>query len=99
VVRGYGDATADRANSRNGFRRWDQDTRAGTFEPVIRKLRTAPPSGRPPEVEGGPAGRGAYLPVARQGRMPRTRPHRIADPDSAPGSTGVTRSAGWHDLR
>ena len=34
-----GEATLDRANSRNGYRRRDSDTRAGTVEPAIPRLR------------------------------------------------------------
>jgi transposase-like protein len=36
---GYGEVTPDRVNSRNGYRRREQDTRAGTVELAIPKLR------------------------------------------------------------
>jgi putative transposase len=36
---GYGEVSADRVNSRNGYRRRDWDTRAGTIEVAIPKLR------------------------------------------------------------
>jgi len=36
---GYGEVTADRVNSRNGYRRREWDTRAGTIELAIPKLR------------------------------------------------------------
>ena len=36
---GYGEVTADRVNSRNGYRRRDWDTRAGTVELAIPRLR------------------------------------------------------------
>ncbi|MBB2986099.1 transposase-like protein [Terracoccus luteus] len=36
---GYGSRSADRVNSRNGYRRRDLDTRAGTLEVAIPKLR------------------------------------------------------------
>ena len=36
---GYGEVTPDRVNSRNGYRRREQDTRAGTIELAIPKLR------------------------------------------------------------
>ncbi len=36
---GYGEVTPDRVNSRNGYRRRDWDTRAGTIELAIPKLR------------------------------------------------------------
>jgi len=36
---GYGEVTPDRVNSRNGYRRRDWDTRAGTVELAIPKLR------------------------------------------------------------
>jgi putative transposase len=37
---GYGELTPDRVNSRNGYRRREWDTRAGTVELAIPKLRT-----------------------------------------------------------
>ena len=37
---GYGEVTADRVNSRNGYRRREWDTRAGTVELAIPKLRS-----------------------------------------------------------
>jgi putative transposase len=37
---GYGEVTPDRVNSRNGYRRRDWDTRAGTIELAIPKLRS-----------------------------------------------------------
>ncbi len=37
---GYGEVTPDRVNSRNGYRRREWDTRAGTIELAIPKLRT-----------------------------------------------------------
>src|ERR1700744_5660218 len=37
---GYGEVTPDRVNSRNGYRRRECDTRAGTIELAIPKLRT-----------------------------------------------------------
>ena len=36
---GYAEGTPDRVNSRNGYRRREQDTRAGTIELAIPKLR------------------------------------------------------------
>ena len=36
---GYGERSADRVNSRNGYRSRDFDTRAGTVEVAIPKLR------------------------------------------------------------
>jgi putative transposase len=36
---GYGEVTPDRVNSRNGYLRRDRDTRAGTIELAIPKLR------------------------------------------------------------
>src|SRR6202167_1586665 len=36
---GYGEVTPDRVNSRNGYRRRERDTRAGTIEVAIPKLR------------------------------------------------------------
>jgi putative transposase len=36
---GYGEVSPDRVNSRNGYRRRDWDTRAGTIELAIPKLR------------------------------------------------------------
>ena len=36
---GYGEVTPDRVNSRNGYRRREWDTRAGTIELAIPKLR------------------------------------------------------------
>jgi putative transposase len=36
---GYGEVSADRVNSRNGYRRREWDTRAGTIELAIPKLR------------------------------------------------------------
>jgi len=36
---GYREVTADRVNSRNGYRRREWDTRAGTIELAIPKLR------------------------------------------------------------
>ena len=50
---GYGEVTPDRVNSRNGYRRREWDTRAGTIELAIPRLRVvlpvvpgAPPPGR-----------------------------------------------------
>jgi putative transposase len=37
---GYGEVTPDRVNSRNGYRRRERDTRAGTIELAIPKLRS-----------------------------------------------------------
>jgi putative transposase len=37
---GYGEVTPDRMNSRNGYRRRERDTRAGTVELAIPKLRS-----------------------------------------------------------
>ena len=37
---GYGEVTPDRVNSRNGYRRREWDTRAGTIELAIPKLRS-----------------------------------------------------------
>jgi putative transposase len=36
---GYGEVTPDRVNSRNGYRRRERETRAGTIELAIRELR------------------------------------------------------------
>src|SRR5258708_36983565 len=36
---GYGEVSPDRVNSRNGYRRRDWDTRAGTIEVAVPKLR------------------------------------------------------------
>ena len=36
---GYGEVTPDRVNSRNGYRRREWDTRAGTVELAVPKLR------------------------------------------------------------
>jgi transposase-like protein len=36
---GYGEVSTERVNSRNGYRRRDWDTRAGTVELAIPKLR------------------------------------------------------------
>jgi putative transposase len=36
---GYGEDSPDRVNSRNGYRRRDWDTRAGTIEVAVPKLR------------------------------------------------------------
>src|SRR5215469_9622472 len=36
---GYGEVTPERVNSRNGYRRRDWDTRAGTIELAVPKLR------------------------------------------------------------
>jgi putative transposase len=36
---GYGEVSSERVNSRNGYRRREQDTRAGTVELAIPKLR------------------------------------------------------------
>ena len=36
---GYGEVSADRVNSRNGYRRREWDTRAGTVELAVPKLR------------------------------------------------------------
>ena len=36
---GYGEVTPERVNSRNGYRRRERDTRAGTIELAIPKLR------------------------------------------------------------
>ena len=36
---GYGEVTQDRVNSRNGYRRREWDTRAGTIELAIPRLR------------------------------------------------------------
>src|SRR6202046_5032155 len=36
---GYGEVTPDRVNSRNGYRRREWDTRAGTIELAVAKLR------------------------------------------------------------
>ena len=52
--RGYGEVSPERVNSRNGYRRREWDTRAGTVELAIPKLRHgsyfrcsgAPPAGR-----------------------------------------------------
>src|SRR5271165_6354629 len=43
---GYGEVSPDRVNSRNGYRRRERDTRAGTVELPIRKWR--PGSSSPP---------------------------------------------------
>ena len=36
---GYGEVSPDRVNSRNGYRRREQDTRAGTIDLAIPRLR------------------------------------------------------------
>ena len=36
---GYGERSPERVNSRNGYRHWELDTRAGTIELAIPKLR------------------------------------------------------------
>src|ERR1051326_7185587 len=36
---GYGEVSPDRVNSRNGYRRRERDTRAGTVELAVPKLR------------------------------------------------------------
>ena len=41
---GYGERNADRTNSRNGFRHRQFDTRAGSLDLAIPKLRQAPTS-------------------------------------------------------
>jgi len=40
----YGMASPDRINQRNGYRHRDLDTRAGTIDVAIPKLRTGPTS-------------------------------------------------------
>jgi putative transposase len=37
---GYGEVSPDRVNCRNGYRRWEWDTRAGTIELAIPELRS-----------------------------------------------------------
>ena len=39
---GYGEVSAERTNSRNGYRARELDTRAGTIELAVSKLREAP---------------------------------------------------------
>ena len=54
---GYGEVTPDRVNSRNGYRRREWDTRAGTVELAIPKLRTGRTSRRSWSTAAGPSGR------------------------------------------
>ena len=65
---GYGEVTPERVNSRNGYRRRDWDTRAGTIELAIPKLRhrvvlPVVPGAPPPGRAGAGLGRGdqSYL--------------------------------------
>jgi putative transposase len=41
---GYGERSAERVNSRNGYRHRDFDTRAGTVDLAVPKLRVSPSS-------------------------------------------------------
>jgi len=41
---GYGERTPERVNSRNGYRHRDLDTRVGTLDVAVPKLRTGPVS-------------------------------------------------------
>ena len=54
---GYGEVTPDRVNSRNGYRRREWDTRAGTIELAIPKLRTGRTSRRSWSTAAAPSGR------------------------------------------
>ena len=55
---GYGEVTPDRVNSRNGYRRREWDTRAGTVELAIPKLRARGRTSRGSwSTGGGPSGR------------------------------------------
>jgi Transposase, Mutator family len=92
---GYGEVTPDRVNSRNGYRRREWDTRAGTVELAIPKLRAG--SYFPSFLEHRRrAGRALASVVATScllgvapgpGRAPRFAPgrHRRAGPVPRPG--------------
>jgi putative transposase len=54
---GYGEVTPDRVNSRNGYRRRERDTRAGTVELAIPKLRHGSYFPAFASTGGGPSGR------------------------------------------
>ena len=54
---GYGEVTPDRVNSRNGYRRREWDTRAGTIELAIPKLRPGRTSRSSWSTAAGPSGR------------------------------------------
>ena len=80
---GYGEVTTGRVNSRNGHRRREWDTRAGTVELAIPKLAArvvlpVVPGAPPPRRAGAGLGRGDQLPAGRldpaggeAGRLPR----------------------------
>ena len=54
---GYGEVTPDRVNSRNGYRRREWDTRAGTIELASRSCGTGRTSRRSWSTAAGPSGR------------------------------------------
>ena len=80
---GYGEVTPERVNSRNGYRRREWDTRAGTIELAIPKLRAgsyfpALPGAPPPGRAGAGLGGGHVVPAGgldpaggEAGRLPR----------------------------
>jgi hypothetical protein len=80
----YGTRSAERVNSRNGYRAREWDTRVGTIEVAIPKLRSgARRAGRAARPRSGPG-------VAVPGRARRPRPRRPArtgrgSPPAAPG--------------
>src|ERR1700751_4911809 len=87
---GYGEVSPDRGNSRNGYRRREWDTRAGTIELAIPKLRTG--SYFPPFLEHRRRAERALASVVATSYLLGVSTRRVEKLASSLGVTGLSRS-------
>ena len=87
---GYGEVTPDRVNSRNGYRRREWDTRAGTIELAIPKLRAE--SYFPGFLEHRRRAERALASVVATGYLPGVSTRRVEKLAASLGVTGLSKS-------
>jgi putative transposase len=86
----YGEVTPDRVNSRNGYRRREQDTRAGTIELAIPKLRAG--SYFPSFLEHRRRARRALVSVVATSYLLGVSTRRVEKLAASLGVTGLSKS-------
>jgi putative transposase len=87
---GYGEVTPDRVNSRNGCRRREWDTRAGTIDLAIPKLRSG--SCFPSFPEHRRRAERALAPVVATSYLPGVSTRRAEKPAASLGVAGLSKS-------
>ena len=94
---GYGEVSPDRVNSRNGYRRREWDTRAGTIELAIPKLRQG--SYFPGFLEHRRRAERALASVVATSYLLGVSTRRVEKLAASLGVTGLSKVAGQRDGR